>query len=169
MKKLFIVVFAVVLFVVSSFAEKGDWTIDLKGGVDITNDFQPIVAGDLFYEFKDTLSIGIGINYFFDHLANSNSFVYFTLEKAFTINSSVFTNIYPIVQFGMPLPKYKKDDSDADDRKISGTYVGLGIGTTIKEHFLVEIIFSSICKNINALTDSDNSTFTAIVGYKFSL
>lgn len=165
MKKMFVVVVAVVLFVVSSFAEKGDLAIDLKGGVDITNDFQPIVATELFYEFKDTLSIGFGINYFFDNPTDLKNNIYLSLEKAFYPNSKTFTSIYPIIQLGIGLPKFNNKDGS----NISGTYVGLGIGTTLNEHFLVEILFSSICKNINTLTDSDNSTFTTIVGYKFSL
>ena len=162
MKKSLLAVLLIVAFVMPSFAQKGDWSIDVKGGVDVTNSCEPIVGADLFYEFKDTLYIGCGINYFFDHLADSNSSVYLTLEKAMETSSDTFTNIYPIFQLGIPLPKY----NNKDDKKMSGTYVGLGIGTTIKEHFLVEFLFSSLCSSFNNLTDSNNSALTISVGYK---
>ena len=89
------------------------------------------------------------------------------------VQSDVINNIYPIVQLGYGFVNVSGDMSGYLDVK-NGLYWGIGLGTTIKENFLVELIYAFNYGEINlegesVTADATLKLFKLKVGYKFAI
>ncbi len=196
MKKGLLTVLMTVVMTIPAFAAKGDMSIDAKLGLGVSNSIKMIVEDDyklgfdvknpfslgaeFFYGLSDILSLGVGANYifnsetdgYFDDLKVGTTNLYVAVKPEFKIESNVFSNIYLIGQIGLAINRI-----DWENRSVSvdnGLYLGAGFGTTIKDAFFVELVFSSSnghAKRNNGGSSADiQYTATTInVGYRFSL
>ncbi|MBR6299150.1 MAG: outer membrane beta-barrel protein [Candidatus Gastranaerophilales bacterium] len=145
------------------------------------------IDAEFFYGLMDNLSVGLGVNYVFDSNSKGAALfgyeqkvgvtnIYFAVKPEAKIESNIFSSIYLIGQVGLSMGRFEFDYSSfpSFDTK-NGLYLGLGMGTTIKDCVIVEVIFSSsnfaIEKEIISPDDIDvQYTATTInVGYKFAL
>ena len=145
------------------------------------------IDAEFFYGLMDNLSVGLGVNYVFDSNSKGAALfgyeqkvgvtnIYFAVKPEAKIESNIFSSIYLIGQVGLSMGRFEFDYSGfpSFDTK-NGLYLGLGMGTTIKDCVIVEVIFSSsnfaIEKEIISPDDIDvQYTATTInVGYKFAL
>ncbi len=145
------------------------------------------IDAEFFYGLMDNLSVGLGVNYVFDSNSKGAALfgyeqkvgvtnIYFAVKPEAKIESNIFSSIYLIGQVGLSMGRFEFDYSGFPslDTK-NGLYLGLGMGTTIKDCVIVEVIFSSsnfaIEKEIISPDDIDvQYTATTInVGYKFAL
>jgi opacity protein-like surface antigen len=202
MKKLLAVVLLAVAMVAPVFAaEKGSMEIDGKLGVlfsptidgeisfmgrtmEQDADLKSTVSlgADFFYYVDPQIALGFGLEYVipseFDEdgagsskAGTTNLFVQAKYDIA--LNNDIFNNIYPIAQLGYGFVSVSGDMSGYLDVK-NGLYWGIGLGTTIKENFLVELIYAFNYGEINlegesVTADATLKLFKLKVGYKFSI
>ena len=203
MKKGLLAVLLAVAMVVPAFAAKGDMSVNAKLGLGINNSVSievddiyykfdmemPVSIGaEFFYGLMDNLSVGLGVNYGFDSKFKESPFpgdininvgatnIYAAVKPEVKLESNIFSSIYLIGQLGISMLRAEIDVSGAPDLDIkSGLYLGFGIGTTIKDCVIVELVCSSANGIIEEFflngRDSDvQYTATTInVGYKFAL
>jgi opacity protein-like surface antigen len=145
------------------------------------------IGAEFFYGLMDNLSVGLGVNYGFDSKLKKTPFgstdikagttnIYLAVKPEAKIDSSIFSSIYLIGQLGLSMMRADIDASGAPDLDIkSGLYLGFGIGTTIKDCVIVELICSSANGTIEkgSFIPADvNVQYTATtinVGYKFNI
>jgi hypothetical protein len=164
-------------------ADKGSMELDIKIGaalmskVSIDNwdgdaDAAFLANLDFFYYVMPELAIGAGAEHIFDtKVKDTTGKVGFTnlyaqAKYVFDFNDDLFNNIYPLIQIGYGI-------TGSDDFKVdsNGLYWGIGAGTTIKENFVFEIIYSvdnSKFKSVPSAVDAKYSTLKVKVGYKFA-
>ena len=155
------------------------------------------VGAEFFYGVMDNLSVGLGVNYGFDSKTKTDYIVgsaypdktkykvgttniYLAVKPEAKIESDIFSSIYLIGQIGLSIPRAELEYSRASLPSIdtkNGLYLGLGIGTTIKDCVIVEIVCSSAKSTWNADwlygdgvdVDVQYTATTINVGYKFTL
>ena len=191
--------------VAPAFAAKGDMSVNAKLGLGVNNNVfadisaiggpgfdykfdmeMPVSLGaEFFYGLMDNLSVGLGVNYGLDSKSKSKDFmplkvgttnIYAAVKPEAKIDSNIFSSIYLIGQIGLAMGRAEIDASGAPSLDIkSGLYLGFGIGTTIMDCIIVELVCSSanltLEKGYMSPVDMDvQYTATTInVGYKFAL
>ena len=192
MKKLLVSMLLAVALVAPVFAaDQGAMELDIKAGfnlmskVDVdrfdeANDVDPAftATADFFYYVMPQLAVGAGAEYVFnaevkDSYGAKVGFVnlYAQAKYVFETGNDIFNNVYPLVQIGYGIVSLDNvEDMEVDS---NGLYWGIGVGTTIKECYMVELLYS----NNNATfgnpygpetTDVKYSTIQLKVGYKFA-
>ena len=177
-------------------AEKGSMEVDGKQGVlfsptmkmeadgeSESGDFKTTfsLGADFFYYVETNIAIGAGLEYVVPSEADdsdgalkygtTNLFV--QAKYDFVIENDVFNNIYPIVQLGYGINSISGDLADAVDMK-NGLYWGIGVGTTIKENFIVELLYAFNYGEVDPkgapfTVDTTYKAFKLKVGYKFAI
>ena len=152
------------------------------------------IGAEFFYGLMDNLSVGLGVNYGFDSKSKNNEVVpapfenklkagttniYLAVKPEAKIDSKIFSSIYLVGQIGLAMARAEIECDDYDFPSIdvnSGLYLGFGIGTTIMDCVVVEIVCSSANltakKNPPAVPADLDVQYTATtinVGYKFAL
>ncbi len=148
------------------------------------------IDAEFFYGLMDNLSVGLGVNYVFDSNSKGAALfgyeqkvgvtnIYFAVKPEAKIESNIFSSIYLIGQIGLSIPRTELEYSVSMPSigTKNGLYLGLGIGTTIKDCVIVEIICSSAKSTWDLYRlygdGSDvNVQYTATtinIGYKFAL
>ena len=139
---------------------------------------------DCYYYINPKFAIGLGANHIFSsetkfmerdtNIAYTNIYIYNKYIVPLN-DDTTFNNIYFIGQLGYGLLDFNINDFGSIDAG-NGLYWGLGIGTTIKEHFILELIYScnyGIITAINSIEkDEYDLTYKILklnLGYKFSL
>ncbi|MBR3655170.1 MAG: outer membrane beta-barrel protein [Elusimicrobia bacterium] len=165
-------------------ADQGAMELDIKAGFNLMSkidwgrpydlDVDPaFTAGvDFFYYVMPQLAIGAGIDYIFNSEVKKTMFkagwtnIYAQAKYVFETGNDIFNNIYPLVQVGVGMLRLDPDDGI---EKETGLYWGAGVGTTIKENFVFEVLYSSSKSNIpdGPISDVTYSTLQLKVGYKF--
>ena len=200
MRKLLAVVLLAAAMVAPAFAaEKGSMEIDGKLGVlfsptmkeeasymghsmSESADFKTTfsLGADFFYYVANEIAVGAGLEYVVPSevdvegegsmkYGTTNLFVQAKYDIA--LNNDIFNNIYPIAQLGYGFVSVSGDMSGYLDVK-NGLYWGIGLGTTIKENFLVELLISSSNGSVSEDEMSGDIQYTATtinIGYKFAL
>ena len=196
MKKSLLVLILAVALVVPAFAAKGDMSVNAKVGLGVNSnvtisgiegssdvfegfkvDMPFMLGAEFFYGMDDILSVGFGANYVFNTAAKFESQIkggttniYVAVKPEFKVESDFFTSVYLIGQLGLAMPRY--DWNGYSPSVDSGIYLGTGFGTTIKDAFLVELVFSSSNGSVSEDGDSFDVQYTATtinVGYKFNI
>ena len=146
-------------------------------GYDVKEDIDPaFTAGvDFFYYVMPELAIGAGAQYVFnskmdksDDLKIGWTNLYAQAKYVFDLGDDLFNNIYPLVQIGYGI---LRTDADEDIVDSNGLYWGIGAGTTIKENFVFELLYSNsnaTFKGFPSTFDFKYSTLQLKVGYKFA-
>jgi len=177
-------------------AEKGSMEIDGKLGVlfsptmkmeadgeSESGDFKTTfsLGADFFYYVETNIAIGAGLEYVVPSEADdsdgalkygtTNLFV--QAKYDFVIENDVFNNIYPLVQLGYGINSISGDLADAVDMK-NGLYWGIGVGTTIKENFIFELMYAFNYGEVDPkgapfTVDTTYKAFKLKVGYKFAI
>ena len=158
---------------------------DLSMGIKVKTPFS--LGAEFFYGMSDVLSVGFGANYIFDTEKDVNvggpemkfktgtTNIYVAVKPEAKIDSSIFSSIYLIGQIGLAMPRLDIDGMPVDVSVDSGLYLGAGFGTTIKDAFFVELIFSSSNGSFSiggigsGSGDVQYTATTINVGYKFAL
>ncbi|WP_372518699.1 outer membrane beta-barrel protein [Candidatus Ruminimicrobiellum ovillum] len=202
MKKVVLAVLLAVAMVVPAFAAKGDMSVNAKLGLGINNSVSIDMVDDIYYKFDmempvsigaeffyglmDNLSVGLGVNYGFDSKFKKSPFppdievgatnIYAAVKPEVKLESNIFSSIYLIGQLGISMLRAEIDDSHAPDLDMkSGLYLGFGIGTIIKDCFIVELVCSSANGTLEKFflggedVDVQYTATTINVGYKFAL
>jgi len=197
MKKLLSVVLLAVALVVPAFAaEKGSMEIDGKlgvlfsptmkmeaGGYSQDGDFKTTfsLGADFFYYVEEAIAVGAGLEYVVPSEADNSdgSLKYGTTnlfvqaKYDFAVENDIFNNIYPILQLGYGINSASGDMADVVDVK-NGLYWGIGVGTTIKENFIVELMYAFNYGEVEPkgapfTVDTTYKAFKLKVGYKFAI
>ncbi len=202
MKKLLAVVLLAAAMVAPAFAaEKGSMEIDGKLGIlfsptikieadggeshssDLDTTFS--LGADFFYYVANEIAVGAGLEYVFEsEVKESNGFMKYGATNLFVqakydiaVQNDVINNIYPIVQLGYGINSVGGKDADYVDLE-NGLYWGIGLGTTIKENFIVELLYSfnygtqkpkEVYPGEPDSADMTVKTFKLKVGYKFAI
>ena len=196
MKKSLLVLILAVALVVPAFAAKGDMSVNAKVGLGVNSnvtisgiegssdvfdgfkvDMPFMLGAEFFYGMDDILSVGFGANYVFNTSAKVESQIkggttniYVAVKPEFKVESDIFTSVYLIGQLGLSMGRCDVPESGFDID--SGIYLGAGFGATIKDAFLVELVFSSCNGTIKAggqSMDIQYSITSLNIGYKFAL
>ena len=194
MKKSLLALILAVALVTPVFAQKGDMSVDAKLGFGVSNNIKiyeynddvsdnlklkmPISLGaEFFYGIFDNLSVGAGINYIFDTQVKADignkwkvgtTNIYLAVKPEAKIDSEIFSSMYLIGQLGLSMVRASTFDEDIDP----GIYLGLGIGTVIKDFIIVELVLSSSNGSVSYPVQTIDAQYTATtlnIGYKFSL
>lgn len=142
---------------------------------DIDNFFS--LEAELYYYIFKNISIGLGINHYFDSKINDTNYnftnIFFAIKPEACLNSTVFSSVYGVGKIGYGIINtsgtFYEEKLDIEN----GLYVGLGIGTTIKS-FIIECIYSINYNKINNsgyfdFSDLKYTTFILNIGYKFDI
>ena len=154
-----LLVVALVLPVVPAFAaEEGQMDLDIKAGLTL----MPKIAGDedtddvesaflaevdFFYYVMPELAIGAGINNIFNAKVKGDNAggtkvgftnIYAQAKYVFETGNDIFNNVYPLVQIGYGIGSVDSDWVEVDS---NGICWGIGVGTTIKENFMFELVY----------------------------
>ena len=203
-KSLFAVLLAVVLVSPVFATDKGTMQLDVKAGMPVNQELKVkgdnininydldttfSLGADFFYYIDSNIAVGAGIDHIFetkikyDGGVSANDKVGFTnvylqAKYDFVLNNDIVNNIYPVVQVGYGMASYDFDSRfySCSFEEENGLYWAIGIGTTIKEHLIIELIYSF---DYGKITMKDpyfenvmDTTYTMIklnVGFKFSL
>ena len=167
-------------------ADQGAMELDIKAGfnlmanIDVDGegdaDVDPaFTAGvDFFYYVMPQLAIGGGIDYVFNsEIKKTNGTkagwtnLYAQAKYVFDTGNDIFNNVYPLLQIGYGILNI---DGDAEVDS-NGLYWGIGAGTTIKECYVFELLYSqnnASMKSFPSSADLKYSTLQLKVGYKFA-
>ncbi len=184
---------ALVLPVVPAFAaDEGSMDLDIKAGLTLmpkidgdggSDDVETafLAEVDFFYYVMPELAIGAGINNIFnakvkgDEAAGTKvgfTNIYAQAKYVFDLGDDLFNNIYPLVQLGYGIGSVDSDWVEVDS---NGICWGIGVGTTIKENFLFELVYfqDKGKQKVKYLGESlsGDVTYSALavkVGYKFT-
>ena len=179
-------------------AEKGSMEIDGKLGVlfsptmsmdargeSMSGDFKTAfsLGADFFYYVEQQIALGFGLEYVVPSEEDetggtfkygmTNLFVQAKYDIA--IENDIFNNIYPIVQLGYGINTLDGDMGEAKSVDVkNGLYWGIGVGTTIKENFIVELLYAVNYGEIEPkgapfTIDTTYKAFRLKVGYKFAV
>ena len=168
-------------------ADQGAMELDIKAGfnlmanIDVDGegdaDVDPaFTAGvDFFYYVMPQLAIGAGVQYVFNsEIDKSNGTktgwtnLYAQAKYVFDLGDDLFNNIYPLVQVGYGILRLDPDDIDIDS---NGLYWGIGVGTTIKECVVLELLYSNANATLGKSPHTSDLKYKTVqlkVGYKFS-
>jgi len=184
-KSLLALLLAIALVAPVFAADEGTMELDIKAGfnvmssgeVRISEDIDPaFTAGlDFFYYVMPEFAIGAGVSYVFNsEVANSAGTkigwtnLYAQAKYVFDLGDDLFNNIYPLIQVGYGIVRFDPDNIDIDS---NGLYWGIGVGTTIKECVVFELLYSNgnaTVKTGPGTADLKYKTIQLKVGYKFS-
>ena len=185
-----LLVAALVLPVVPAFAaDEGSMELEIKAGLtlmpkiagDKTNDVESafLAEVDFFYYVMPELAIGAGINNIFNAKVKGDegagtklgfTNIYAQAKYVFETGNDIFNNVYPLVQIGYGIGSVDSDWLEVDS---NGICWGIGVGTTIKENFIFELVYfqDKGKQKFKGWADSaDDVTYSALalkVGYKF--
>lgn len=128
---------------------------------------------DFFYYVMPELAVGAGAEYIFNSEVSKGmkigwTNIYAQAKYIFDLNDDLFNNIYPLLQIGYGMLNLDADNLDVDSNEL---YWGLGVGTTIKENFVVELLYSNAGASLKygPITPGFKySTLQLKVGYKFN-
>jgi hypothetical protein len=147
----------------------------------------PVSLGaEFFYGLMDNLSVGLGVNYSLDSklkdspigadIKTGTTNIYAAVKPEVKIESDIFSSIYLIGQIGLSMMRAEIDMPGAPSLDVkSGLYLGFGIGTTIKDCVIVELVCSSANGTLekffisNEDVDVQYTATTINVGYKFNI
>ena len=171
-------------------ADQGAMELDIKAGFNLMSNVKiddwnydesvdpAFTAGiDFFYYVIPQLAIGAGVSYVFNSKIDDSgpgdpkigwTNLYAQAKYVFDLGDDLFNNIYPLVQVGYGILRLDPDDIDIDS---NGLYWGIGVGTTIKECVVLELLYSNsnaTVKDAPFTSDLKYSTLQLKVGYKFS-
>ena len=201
MKKGLLVLLLAVAMVAPAFAaEKGSMEISGKLGYLINPEVKFEAMGqstscdfdgtfsleaDFFYYVDPKIALGLGLEYVFPSelqiptevsldkkCGNTNIFVQakydFAMEEGSAIN-----NLYPLVQLGYGIINVS-DDISKGVEVTNGLYWAIGLGATIKDSFIVELLYAFNygdvkMKGESASIDATYKTLKLKVGYKFAI
>lgn len=206
MKKGLLAVLLAVAMVVPAFAAKGDMSVNAKVGLGVHNSVSVLssspkdtymrfdtempfsIGAEFFYGLMDNLSVGAGVNYGFDSkfkktplgsadIKAGTTNIYGAVKPEVKVESDIFSSIYLIGQIGLSMMRAEIDASGAPSLDIkNGLYVGFGIGTTIKDCVIVELVCSSANGTLEKFlffggedVDVQYTATTINVGYKFNI
>ena len=187
---------ALVLPVVPAFAaDEGAMELDIKAGLTLmpkvdqegTNgDMESaFLAGvDFFYYVMPELAVGAGVTNIFNAKAKDAigdpkigfTNIYAQAKYVFETGNDIFNNVYPLIQIGYGIMNLDANGLDADS---NGICWGIGVGTTIKENFIFELVYFQNKGTIAAsgydpyfgsyklTSDITYSALAVKVGYKF--
>ena len=185
-----LLVAVLVLPVVPAFAaEEGQMDLDIKVGLtlmpkvdqeggngDVDSSF--LAEVDFFYYVMPELAIGAGINNIFNAKAKDAvgepkvgfTNIYAQAKYVFETGNDIFNNVYPLIQIGYGITNIDSDGLEVDS---NGLTWGIGVGTTIKENFMFELVYFQDKGTIKAkgLPITSDFTYSALavkVGYKFN-
>ncbi len=209
MKKILFSVLMLALFVVPSYALENilDTTmeVDLKVGVGLNSaleskeagqssfdeksdvDMPFAVAADFYYynpEFK-YIALGLGVSNLFNSKIDKTedgkigfTNLYLAVKAKYDLKeySSIFDNIYLLINGGYGLVSLEPKESYNVD---NGFYGAAGLGTEIKGHFIIEVLYAVNYAKIRDITTEAVSAYDADIdlmytkimlniGYKFS-
>ena len=193
MKKVVLAVLLAVALVAPVFAaDEGAMELDIKAGFNLMSkmtidygfaeedsDIDPsFTAGvDFFYYVMPQLAIGAGVQYVFysepkdfKNVKTGWTNLYAQAKYVFETGNDIFNNVYPLVQVGYGILNV---DSEYVETDSNGLYWAIGAGTTIKENFVFEILYSNANAKIGSSGGSETadikySTLQLKVGYKFA-
>ena len=155
-------------------ADQGAMELDIKAGFNLMSsvDVDSPVPG---FDVKEDIdpAFTAGVDFFNSKVKNSDMKAGFTnlyaqAKYVFDLGDDLFNNIYPLVQVGYGMLRIDPDDGIDPE---SGLYWGIGAGTTIKENFLVELLYSQNKADIKQgpyTADGKYTTLQLKVGYKFA-
>ena len=147
---------------------------------DKTNDVESafLAEVDFFYYVMPELAIGAGINNIFNAKAKDAvgdpkvgfTNIYAQAKYVFETGNDIFNNVYPLIQIGYGITNIDSDGLEVDS---NGLTWGIGVGTTIKENFMFELVYFQDKGTIKAkgLPITSDFTYSALavkVGYKFN-
>ena len=170
-------------------ADQGAMELDIKAGFNLMSNVKiddwnydesvdpAFTAGiDFFYYVIPQLAIGAGVSYVFNSKIDDSgpgdpkigwTNLYAQAKYVFDLGDDLFNNIYPLVQLGYSMLRLDPDDLVDSN----GLYWGIGVGTTIKECVVLELLYSNsnaTVKDAPFTSDLKYSTLQLKVGYKFS-
>ena len=170
-------------------ADQGAMELDIKAGfnlmanIDVDGegdaDVDPaFTAGvDFFYYVMPQLAIGAGVSYVFNSKIDDSgpgdpkigwTNLYAQAKYVFDLGDDLFNNIYPLVQVGYGILRLDPDDIDIDS---NGLYWGIGVGTTIKECVVLELLYSNANATLGKSPHTSDLKYKTVqlkVGYKFA-
>jgi opacity protein-like surface antigen len=168
-------------------ADQGAMELDIKAGFNLMSsvdiggwdgDVDPaFTAGvDFFYYVMPELAIGAGAQYVFNADIDKAPIkagwtnLYAQAKYVFDLGDDLFNNIYPLVQLGYSILRTDPDEDFVDS---NGMYWGVGVGTTIKECVVFELLYSNGNSKFKdgprpGVSDLKYKTVQLKVGYKFS-
>ena len=202
-KSLLAVLMAVALVAPAFAAEKGSMELNGKLGIlfsptmkveasgysdDIDYNTTFSLGADFFYYVEKEIAVGAGLEYVFpskiDKIAGESvpsgfdtkcgtTNIFVQAKYDFAVQNDIIDNIYPIVQLGYGIVSVSDDISKMCDVK-NGLDWGIGIGTTIKENFIVELMYAlnygtMESKGESMSVDATLKIFKLKVGYKFAI
>ena len=182
---------ALVLPVVPAFAaDEGSMELEIKAGLtlmpkiageDDTSDVESafLAEVDFFYYVMPELAIGAGINNIFNAKIKGDNAggtkvgftnIYAQAKYVFETGNDIFNNVYPLIQIGYGITNIDSDGLEVDS---NGLTWGVGVGTTIKENFMFELVYfqdkgTIKAKGLPSTSDFTYSTLAVKVGYKFN-
>ena len=170
-------------------ADQGAMELDIKAGFNLMSNVKiddwnydesvdpAFTAGiDFFYYVIPQLAIGAGVSYVFNSKIDDSgpgdpkigwTNLYAQAKYVFDLGDDLFNNIYPLFQLGYSMLRLDPDDLVDSN----GLYWGIGVGTTIKECVVLELLYSNsnaTVKDAPFTSDLKYSTLQLKVGYKFS-
>ena len=206
-KSLLTLLLAVAMAVPVFAADKGAMEVDIKAGIPLSQELKEEVpsknetydvettfslGADFFYYIDSNIAIGAGVDHIFsskvkygngypgeDKISYTN--IYLQAKYNFVLNNDIFNNIYPIVQLGYGIFSFDVDTKYyVPGTKIegeNGLYCAIGVGTTIKENFIVELLYSfdygkTKAKGGYSLYPEIDTTYKILklnIGYKFNI
>ena len=175
-------------------AKNGEFNPHVYGDCDCDVNKSFLIGAEFFYYLKKNFALGFGINNNFDadlqDLRNGelklNSKIGFTnlylaVKPKIELKSESFKSIYFLGQLGYGLLRfdstYKIRDNNEEklaEADSNGLYWGIGVGTELRENFIVELLYSVNCGSIKDKFDTGRTadltykTLTLNVGYKFN-
>ena len=201
-KLLAVVLLAVAMVAPAFAAEKGSMEIAGKLGYLINPEITVEAMGesmsfdfkgtfsleaDFFYYVDSKIAVGLGLEYVFPSEIDSSMFssympgfdtkcgntnIFVQGKYDFALEDSAINNIYPLVQLGYGIINLSDDFNDFFDDVTNGLYWAIGLGTTIKENFIVELLYAFNYGTLKAEGVSADATYKTLklkVGYKFSI
>ncbi len=153
-----------------------------------------LIGAEFFYYLKKNFALGFGINNNFDADLQDlrdgelkvNSKIgftnfYFAVKPKIELKSEAFKSIYFLGQLGYGLLRFDSTYKirDNNEEKLAGAdgnglYWGIGVGTELRESFIVELLYSVNYGSIKDKfvtgreADLTYKTLTLNIGYKFN-
>ena len=171
-------------------ADQGAMELDIKAGFNLMSNVKiddwnydesvdpAFTAGiDFFYYVIPQLAIGAGVSYVFNSKIDDSgpgdpkigwTNLYAQAKYVFDLGDDLFNNIYPLVQVGYGILRLDPDDIDIDS---NGLYWGIGVGTTIKECVVLELLYSNANATLGKSPHTSDLKYKTVqlkVGYKFA-
>ena len=206
MRKMLLVVLLAMALISPVFAtDKGTMQLDVKAGIPLSQELKVksdygtfnydmdttlSIGADFFYYVDSNIAVGAGIDHVFKTKINYDGVgpndkvgftnIYLQAKYDFVLNNNIVNNIYPVIQVGYGISSYDFDlniyEPGTNFETENGLYWAIGVGTTIKEHLILEVIYSFDYGNVTAKNSYGNRnidvTYTLIklnAGFKFDI